>query len=84
MRPYDVFIHVGLLDQVPGRGRNRERILRFLRTLRAAPHTPGDFREKDTSLRDREIKIIGDYAVTYWVDEPVRAVMVVDIRAADR
>jgi len=29
------------------------------------------------------VKVIGDHAVTYWTDNAVRKVMVVDIRDAD-
>jgi hypothetical protein len=51
--------------------------------LRQQPHTPGDFTEKDASLRIREVKLIGDYAITYWVDSPVKTVMIADVRPAD-
>ncbi len=44
----------------------------------------GDFTDKDPSLRERQIKIGGDYAITYWLDAPVRFLMVVDIRPADK
>jgi len=56
----------------------------FIRWLSDNPHTAGDFTDQDESLRTRQIKIVGRYAVTYWVDEPVKAVMVVSVRAADR
>jgi hypothetical protein len=32
--------------------------------LEQPPFAPGDFTDRDASLRVREIKIIGDYAVT--------------------
>ena len=56
----------------------------FIRSLREHPDTRGDFTDKDASLRERQIKIVGDYAVTYWLDAPVKIVMVVDVRLADR
>jgi len=56
----------------------------FIRSLAENPHTPGDFTDQDETLRTRQIKIIGRYAVTYWVDDPVKAVMVVEVRPADR
>jgi hypothetical protein len=49
----------------------------FIRSLRTHLATPGDF--TDSSLRDRQIKIVGDYAITDCVDVPVRIVMVVDV-----
>ena len=44
----------------------------------------GDFTDRDATQRIRQIKIIGDHAITYWHDAPVKTVMVVDIRHADR
>lgn len=56
----------------------------FIRSLGKNPHTAGDFTDQDESLRTRQIKIIGNYGVTYGVDDPVKTVMVVGVRAADR
>ena len=83
MRPYEVYMHLSLLDSVPKPGVQRRRIMDFIYSLRQHPETRGDFTDKDASLRERQIKIIGDYAITYWFDAPVQAVMVVDIRLAD-
>jgi len=84
MPAYDVYMHIGLLDEVPKSGHERRRIMDFIRSLRENPDTPGDFADRDNSLRTREVKIIGDYAVTYWVDAPVKRVMIVDVRRADK
>jgi hypothetical protein len=77
-------MHFSLLDAVPRSGIHRRKIIEFIRSLQEHPETQGDFTEKDVSLRERQIKIVGDYAVTYWLDAPVRIVMVVDVRAADK
>jgi hypothetical protein len=77
-------MHLGLLNAMPKSGAQRRRIMDFIYSLRDSPHTAGDFSDKDASLRTRQVKIIGDYAITYWVDSPVKAVMVVDVRRADR
>ncbi len=84
MAPYDVYLHFGLLDSVPGRGQQRRMIMAFVRSLADQPYAPGDFTDVDESLRTRQIKIIGNFAVTYWVDDPAKAVMVVGVRLADR
>jgi mRNA-degrading endonuclease RelE of RelBE toxin-antitoxin system len=84
MGGYEVFLHLSVLDSVPKSGTQRRRIMNFVRSLRERPDTPGDFSDKDPSLRVRQVKIVGDYAVTYWVDAPVKAVMVVDVRLADK
>ena len=84
MKKADVYLHMGLLDLVPKTGNQRRRIMDFVRGLRDNPDADGDFTDRDASDRRRQIKIIGDYAITYWHDAPVSAVMVVDIRHADR
>ena len=35
----------------------------FIYSLRDRPYTAGDFTDKDASLRTRQIKLIGDYAI---------------------
>ncbi len=84
MRPYEVYIHFGLLDSVPTSGIQRRKIINFICSLREHPNTLGDFIDKDASLRERQIKIVGEYAVMYWFDAPVGIVMVVDVRPADK
>ena len=84
MRPHEVYLHLGVLESVPKSGVQRRQIMDFIYSLRAHPETPVDFTDKDASLRERQIKIVGDYAITYWLDAPVRIVMVVDVRPADR
>ena len=84
MDRYEVYLHIGLLDTVPKRGAQRRQIMDFIRALRDRPRTPGDYTDKDASMRIREIKIVGDYAITYWLDDPVKSVMIVDVRLADR
>jgi hypothetical protein len=84
MPRHEVYLHLGLLDAVPKSGPQRTKIIDFIYGLRDRPDTPGDFTDKDPSLRERQIKVVGDYAITYWLDAPVKIVMVVDIRLADK
>jgi len=58
--------------------------MEFIRSLAGDPYKPGDFTDKDATLRLGQIKIVGQYAITYWVDAPVKAVMIVDIQPADK
>jgi hypothetical protein len=83
MARHEVYLHLGLLDVVPRRGLQRRKIMDFIYGLRDAPNTQGDFTDRDSSLRERQIKVIGDYAITFWLDAPVKVIMVVDIRLAD-
>ena len=84
MDRYEVYLHIGFLDAVPKRSAQRKMIMDFIYGLRERPRTEGDYTDKDASLRIRQIKIIGDYAITFWLDDPVKSVMVVDVRRADR
>jgi hypothetical protein len=84
MGAYSVYFHLELLEVVPTRGEQRLLILTFVRSLADNPRTPGDFTDRDESLRTRQIKIIGRYAVTYWVDDPVKTLMIVSVEVADR
>ena len=84
MPHYAVYLHLELLDVVPKRGAQPQKILRFIRSLADDPFAAGDFSDKDDALRRREIKIIGDYATTYQVDHPGKIVMIMDISLADQ
>ena len=84
MDRYEVYLHIGLLEAAPKSGAKRQRIMDFIYGLRDRPRTEGDFTDKDACLRIRQIKIVGDYAITFWLDDPVKSVMVVDVRPADR
>lgn len=80
---YAVYLHFELLEVVPHRGLQRQKIFRFIQSLAENPFTEGDFTDKDETSQRRQIKIIGDHAITYWADHPVKTVMVVDIARAD-
>lgn len=77
-------MHLALLELMPKRGSQRRQIMKFIYSLREHPTTPGDYTDKDATLRERQVKVIGDYAVTYWLDAPVNIVMIVDVCRADR
>ena len=84
MEPYQVYLNIDLLEAVPKSGPQRQQIMKFIYSLRDWPRAEGDYSDKDASLQVRQIKIIGDYAITYWLDDAVKSVMVVDVRRADR
>ena len=83
MDDYIVYLHFDLIDGFPARGVQRKQVMDFIRSLAQNPHTVGDFSDRDGTLRVRQVKIIGNLAVTYWVDDPVKAVMVVSVDRAD-
>ena len=70
------------LDSLDYRGRIR--VLDFCTRLGNQPTLRGDFRERGADGRNHEVKIIGSFAVAWWVDDAVKEVKVVGFRAADR
>jgi hypothetical protein len=83
MARYAVYLHFELLEVVPKRGAQQQKILRFIQLLAENPFAEGDFTDKDDTFRTRQIKIVGDYAITYWTDHPAKTVMIMDIALAD-
>ena len=84
MRPYSIYINEAALSSAPRSGPQRERLMRFIRSLAENQNTPGDFSEKDGMNRTVQVKIIGSYAVTYWADHAVSEVKVTHIKSADQ
>jgi hypothetical protein len=80
---YAVYLHLDLLENLPKQRAQTEKLFRFIRSLADNPFIDGDFSDSDNSLRRRQIKIIGDFAVTYWADHPGKQIIVVDISLAD-
>ena len=80
----EVYLHADLLHLMPRNTAQRRRVMEFVRHLHNDPDMAGDFTDRDGTQRTRQIKSIGDYAITYWHDSPVNTVMIVDIRRADR
>ena len=62
----------------------RIRVLDFCTRLGNQPTLSGDFRERGADSRTHEVKIIGAYAVAWWVDDAVKEVKVVGFGVADR
>ena len=83
MARYEVYLSVGLFDALPKTGTRRRAILDFIRSLHEQPNTPGDFVEQDASSREVQVKLVGGYAVSYWLDDPVKIVMIAKVEPAD-
>ena len=60
------------------RARSRSVLLDGLERLVREPHQPCDFVERSPNQRDYSVKVIGQFAVTYWI-EPEKIVRVVRI-----
>ena len=84
MDPYRVLVCIEVLQlQKPSR-RQRDLMLGFLERLGGDPFAKGDYEEKDEVGRPVQIRVIGNYALTYWADHAVKEVKVTRIELADR
>lgn len=78
---YAVYLHADLLEKMPS-GFQRRKILEFIRSLQMQPDTLGDYLESDEAYRVLRTKIVGKYAVTYWLDDPAEMVMITNVQPA--
>ena len=60
------------------RNRDRTAVLDALDALVREPHQPCDFVERSPNQRDYNVKMMGRFVITYWL-EPERIVRVVRI-----
>jgi mRNA-degrading endonuclease RelE of RelBE toxin-antitoxin system len=84
LQPYKVLVTIEALQMKQPSRANRERILSFLESLANHPKIYGDYTELDEAGRSVQIKIIGDFALTYWADHAVKEIKVTKIEKADR
>ena len=84
MQSYKVLVSIEILQLARPTRQDRERILSFLEGLATDPHRIGDFQERVDTGRSIQIKIIGDYALTYWADHAVKEIKVTKVEKADR
>lgn len=83
MQPYKVLVTVEVFHMDRPSRAERNHVLSFLESLAANPERAGDFTERDDSGRIVQIKVLGDYALTYWADHAVKEVKVIKIEKAD-
>jgi hypothetical protein len=78
---FQVLIDLACLDQLPQSGRRRDNVLDYCKGLTGLHHLGGDFQVVDPDTRRGfEVSVIDGFIVTWWVDHPVKRVVVVDIR----
>ena len=84
MPRYKVFTQLDASNAIPRSGRQRQKILAFLASLQEFPLASVDYINQDASSSDQHVKYIDDYSITYWIDEAIKAVMVVDIQRRNK
>jgi mRNA-degrading endonuclease RelE of RelBE toxin-antitoxin system len=83
--PYEIFLRSEAIDSLRGiRAAPRRLVSAFIDSLASDPFSEGDYAVKDASDRDIQIKVVGEYAVTFWTDQPAKEIKIIDIRSADR
>jgi len=58
---------------------NKRLIKEFVSSIGQNPHDEGDFSENDTIGRKTYVKIIKDYAISYYPDHPVKEIKIFEI-----
>lgn len=61
----------------------RTQIVAFVESLVVDPFQSGDYSESDVTGRPNRVKIIGKYALYFWVDHAVKEVRIIDLIDAD-
>ena len=85
MGHYNVFLRFEAIEALKSiRGKQRKSVSDFIDFLQDNPNAKGDYTERDDTDREIEMKVLGQYVVTFWADHAVRELKVVDIRRADR
>ena len=85
MSHYKLFLRLEAIEAFKTtRGLQRRQISTFIDGLGSNPDTTGDYTGKDDTDRIIEIKVVGQFAITFWADHATKEIKVVDIRRADR
>ena len=64
------------------RAPDRRLLLKFCDQLQTNPFLEGDYVEKDLTGRPIQLRIVGNWAVTFWADHAVKEVRVLRIEPA--
>ena len=62
---------------------DRRKIEEFLQRLIRQPSLPGEFEAPADDGRVHQVKIVGDWRVSYWIDHAAREVRVTAIEAIE-
>jgi mRNA-degrading endonuclease RelE of RelBE toxin-antitoxin system len=73
---------VEFLERLPSK--TRKSLRNAVAAIGGDPLSMADAADFDDTGRQLQIAIIGDFALTYWIDAADRHVKILDIHAADR
>ena len=70
-----------MMELFAGRSkREREELLRIFKALAEFPYQEGEWRQKTKSGRELQVKRFGKWLVSFWLDDPVLEVRIVDVK----
>ena len=82
---YTLFISINVVEFVERLPRRlRLGIRNGIKDIQEDPLGVSDAADYDSTGRMVHIYVVGDYALTYWVDDADRHVKILDIHSADR
>jgi len=73
---------VEFLERLPSN--TRKALRNTIAAIGGDPLAMADASDFDDTGRQLKISIVGDFALTYWIDDADRHVKILDIHAADR
>jgi len=73
---------VEFLERLPSK--TRKALRNAISAIGGDPLAMADASDFDDTGRQLQITIIGDFALTYWIDDADRHVKILDVHAADR
>lgn len=73
---------VEFLERLPSK--TRKTLRNAIAAIGGDPLAMTDSADFDDTGRQLQIAIVGDFALTYWIDDADRHVKILDIHAADR
>ncbi len=80
-RNYRVLLDIEVIGVIPKSGRRRKSVLSFIKGLSQFAHVGGGFEVSDPETqRIFQVTAVAGFAITWWADEAVNEVKVVDIR----
>jgi hypothetical protein len=60
--------------------REREDLIKIFRSLAESPYQKGEWRQKTKSGRELQVKRFGKWLVSFWLDDPVLEMRIVDVK----
>ena len=84
MSHYQLFLRVEAIEGLKAtKGLQKRQISTFIDRLASNPNATGDYAETDDTGRIIEIKVVCQFAITFWTDHAAKEIKIIDIRRAD-